>query len=262
MLRHHGDVLLTSPVFTELRRAAPQAEADALVYRETLPMLAFNPDVATVHTIDRGDRDGAIEKVRREWRLFGALKARRYDLVIHLTDHRRGAWLVRGLAPRWSVAPKRRGRSGEPLLGRELHASLSRTGRRSRRASALGRRHTVDQNLDALRRLGLAIDRPPPLSMVAGDDGERDAAALLARLGVDRAVHRDAADVALAVQVLAGREQRRAGRRAAASRRDRRAVVRARRARARDAGGDRRCRAERCRRPDRHGSRSPTTTAR
>ena len=38
-LRHHGDVLLTSPVFSVLRRAAPQAEVDALVYGETAPML-------------------------------------------------------------------------------------------------------------------------------------------------------------------------------------------------------------------------------
>jgi hypothetical protein len=30
-LRHHGDVLLASPVFTVLRRAAPHAEIDALV---------------------------------------------------------------------------------------------------------------------------------------------------------------------------------------------------------------------------------------
>ena len=31
-LRHHGDVLLTSPVFTALARALPSAEIDALVY--------------------------------------------------------------------------------------------------------------------------------------------------------------------------------------------------------------------------------------
>ena len=38
-LRHHGDVLLASPVFTVLKRALPSAEIDALVYRETAPML-------------------------------------------------------------------------------------------------------------------------------------------------------------------------------------------------------------------------------
>ena len=31
-LRHHGDVLLSSPVFSVLKAHAPQAEIDALVY--------------------------------------------------------------------------------------------------------------------------------------------------------------------------------------------------------------------------------------
>ena len=52
-LRHHGDVLLTSPVFSALKQAAPQAEIDALVYRETAPMLANHPAIAQIHTIDR-----------------------------------------------------------------------------------------------------------------------------------------------------------------------------------------------------------------
>jgi len=52
-LRHHGDVLLASPVFTVLRRALPQAELDALVYRETACMLEGHPAIATIHTIDR-----------------------------------------------------------------------------------------------------------------------------------------------------------------------------------------------------------------
>ncbi len=104
--------------------------------------------------------------------------------MIHLTDHRRGAWLVRGLGPRWSVAPKRRADRASrfwdaSFTHRYPNASSVAPG------SALGRRHVVDQNLDALRRLGIAIDRAPPLTMVAGPDGERDADALLARLSVD-----------------------------------------------------------------------------
>ena len=53
-LRHHGDVLLASPVFTALARAAPGIEIDALVYLETAPMLAGHPAIAQLHTIDRG----------------------------------------------------------------------------------------------------------------------------------------------------------------------------------------------------------------
>ena len=46
-LRHHGDVLLASPVFSVLKRAAPHAEIDALVYPETAPMLAGHPAIAS-----------------------------------------------------------------------------------------------------------------------------------------------------------------------------------------------------------------------
>src|SRR4030095_8788696 len=39
-LRHHGDVLLTSPVFTTLARAIPSVEIDALVYVDSAALLA------------------------------------------------------------------------------------------------------------------------------------------------------------------------------------------------------------------------------
>ena len=187
MLRHHGDVLLTSPVYSALKQASPAVEIDALVYRETSPMLAFNRDLAHVHVIDRGwKKAGPIGHARAEWRLFTTLRARRYDLVIHLTDHRRGAWIARGLGPRHAVAPRLRNEGG-------LAGAFWRSTFRHRYAnassvvpgSALARRHTVEQNLDALRRLGLAIPRPPALTLEAGEQGTRDADALLARLGVD-----------------------------------------------------------------------------
>ncbi len=187
MLRHHGDVLLTSPVHRALAQACPGAEVDALVYRETRPMLAFNPDLAQVHCIDRRWKEaGTLAHVRAEWALLRTLRARRYDLVVHLTDHRRGAWLVRGLGPRYAVAPRQRIESG--LAARFWNATF--THRYANASSvppgaALAKRHTVDQNLDALRRLGLPVDATTPLTMVPGPNGEREADELLARLGVD-----------------------------------------------------------------------------
>jgi heptosyltransferase-3 len=65
-LRHHGDVLLTSPVFSVLKQQAPQLEIDALVYRDTQEMLSLHPAISQLHTIDRN------------WKklgLFGQLKA-------------------------------------------------------------------------------------------------------------------------------------------------------------------------------------------
>ncbi|HET9764160.1 MAG TPA: putative lipopolysaccharide heptosyltransferase III [Casimicrobiaceae bacterium] len=145
-LRHHGDVLLASPVFTVLRRALPEAEVDALVYRETAGMLEGHPAIARIHTIDRDwKRSGAWTQLRAESALLRALGARRFDLIVHLTEHPRGAWLARLLHARYAVA-------------RELPRAhwLWRTSfTHFYRLPRARPRHTVECNLDALRRIGL-----------------------------------------------------------------------------------------------------------
>ncbi len=175
-LRHHGDVLLASPVFSVLKHHAPQAEIDALVYADTRDMLSLHPAVAQVHVIDRGWKAaGASAHFAAEWRLFSQLRSRRYDLVVHLTEHPRGAWLARSLGARWSVAPD--------------YAVKSRLWQRSfTHRYALPRntrRHTVELNLDALRRLGIQPDDDErALVLVAGQEAERRVDALLSARGL------------------------------------------------------------------------------
>jgi len=143
-LRHHGDVLLSSPVFQVLRNRMPQAEIDALVYADTRDMLEGHPAVARIHAIDRGwKRQSFAVQASRENALLSQLRARRYQLVVHLTDHWRGAWLAQALRPRWSVAPAR--------VNRFWRWSFSHLYKLPRGTP----RHTVELNLDALRRLGI-----------------------------------------------------------------------------------------------------------
>ena len=105
-LRHHGDVLVASPVFSVLKAHAPQVEIDALVYADTAEMLTLHPAINTVHTIGRQWKKlGPLGQLRAEMALYRSLEARGYDLIIHLTEHWRGAWLCRLLKPRWSVGP-------------------------------------------------------------------------------------------------------------------------------------------------------------
>src|SRR5689334_516684 len=82
-LRHHGDVLLASPVFQVLRNRAPQAEIDALVYDDTRDMLAGHPAISRIHGIDRGwKRAGLVEQTRHESALLSALRERGYQLIV------------------------------------------------------------------------------------------------------------------------------------------------------------------------------------
>lgn len=177
-LRHHGDVLLTSPVFTVLKRAAPHAEIDALVYRETAPMLAGHPAIAALHTIDRGRKTrGLGAQVAGEWRLWRALFARRYDLVVHLTDHPRGAWLTRLCGARYAVAPERT-QGGHFWRWCFTHRYLLP------RATP---RHAVEANLDALRRIGVwPEDADKALVLTPGADAMARIATLLTAHRLER----------------------------------------------------------------------------
>lgn len=170
-LRHHGDVLLTTPVFSVLQRAAPHCEIDALVYAETAPMLEGHPAIAQIHTIDRNwKRQGVLRQTAAEWQLLAALRSRCYDLVVHLTDHPRGAWVARLTKARWAVAPRQD----------RLYWSGSFTHLYPRASDE--RRHTVESNLDALRRIGVRPDeRDKQLCLVPGATAEARANELLNR---------------------------------------------------------------------------------
>ena len=182
-LRHHGDVLLTTPVFASLARAIPGVEIDALVYRGTEPMLTGHPAIAFVHTIDRNwKRQGVATQVREEWRLLRRLRARRFDLLVHLTEHSRGLRLAQLLKPRWSVTCERTSRA--PMWRRQFTHFYAQP------RHAL--RHTVEANLDALRRIGIypdAADRR--LVMVPDTEAQSRIAALLAqhRLAARNFIH-------------------------------------------------------------------------
>lgn len=172
-LRHHGDVLLATPVISALKRLAPQCEVDALVYAETLPMLEGHPGLLQVHVIDRRwKQQGVAAQAEAEWELLQALRARHYDLVIHLSVHTRGAWLSRLLRSRWSVAPRHRGGFWAGSFSHFYPAQSHPD------------RHTVESNLDALRMLGLEIaDEDKRVLMVPGDEAEHRVDARLAEAG-------------------------------------------------------------------------------
>jgi heptosyltransferase-3 len=177
-LRHLGDVLLASPVFSVLKSHIPGVQVDALVYDDTSDMISGHPAIDRVHVIGRHWRaESRLARAILEWKLFRGLRERRYDLLVHLSEHPRGAWLARALGCRYSVAP------GLPDRSRLWLRSFSH-----RFALPLnGRRHMVEWNLDALRRIGIQPEADErALVLVPGEPAESEADRLMARHGLKR----------------------------------------------------------------------------
>ena len=86
-LRHHGDMLLTTPVINSLRQKWPEAQIDVLLYEETRDMLAAHPAIGTIYGIDRKWKQlGTLKHLQKEWQLLRALRAQHYHLVINLAE--------------------------------------------------------------------------------------------------------------------------------------------------------------------------------
>lgn len=174
-LRHHGDVLLTSPVFTVLKSRYPFLEVDALVYRETADMLSLHPGLDQLHVIDRNwKKKGLSHLLAQEWALLQRLKARHYDLLIVLTEQWRAVMLKRLLGIPYAVSADY-GRRQSPLWKSSFTHLYPET----------RQRHKVEFHLDALRRLGL---NPKPeekrLSLTVAAEDREKVSALLAEAGV------------------------------------------------------------------------------
>jgi heptosyltransferase-3 len=175
-LRHHGDVLLTSPVIQVLKNHYPHLEIDALVYAETQDMLSEHPALSELHLIDRNwKKEGIGNQVREELALFNRLKARSYDLVIHLTENNRAAWLCHFLKPRYAITPVWRNKTWFWKHSFTHHYPVPAR-----------LRHTVEKHLDALRHLGLhPNDEERGLILVPGEQAKRRVQELIQQHGLD-----------------------------------------------------------------------------
>ena len=155
-LRHHGDMLLTTPVINALHQAWPQAEIDVLLYEETRDMLAAHPFIHRIYGIDRKWRKlGTRQHLCKEWQLLKTLRDQKYSLVINLADQWRSA-----IVTRFTGAPSRIGFDFNKRRGwfwQHCHTQL---------ASVSGHQtlHTVEQNLSIITPLNIAPVRDVTMS--------------------------------------------------------------------------------------------------
>ena len=144
-LKQPGDVLVSTPVLAALKEAWPQARVSFLVPRAAEDMVAGHPLLDELLVADRRQ-----ETWSRSWRLLQNLWQANYDLVIELSGGDRGAFYT--LATR---APERVGfeRPGQPYWQRQSVFTLLLP-----RPPVM--MHMVEQNLEAVRALGVATRNP------------------------------------------------------------------------------------------------------
>jgi lipopolysaccharide heptosyltransferase II len=143
-LDHLGDVLLATPVFSNLRRFFPEAEIDALVGEWGSVALRHHPDVDSIIQYNARFfcRDGRPSRLGKSIRLFRKLYRREYNLLVEL----RGDWLTAGFAL-FGATPYRLSRASLQLaskLGSDRFSSY----------------HERDRNLDVLQSAHI----PTPLT--------------------------------------------------------------------------------------------------
>ncbi len=145
-MRHHGDVLLTSPLFSHLKKVIPNAQVDAFIYKDTLPMLQGHPAIADYLLYDRDWKKLSVfKKLTKEVSLLKEIRSRGYDLVINLTEGDRGAIaaLVSGSPYRVGFDPNKSGLFGKHKIYTHIVKDCPHP------------RHAVERHMDVLRRIGI-----------------------------------------------------------------------------------------------------------
>ncbi|PWL30453.1 MAG: heptosyltransferase [Fluviicola sp. XM-24bin1] len=137
-----GDVILATPVVSELHRLFPEATIDFLVKKGNESLLANNPKIRNVITFDKSK--GKYKSIRRFIKQF---RKERYDLVVNL--HRFGS---SGLIAGFSRGKQRIGFDKNPFAWRYTKKYPHKIGNGT---------HEVERNLSLIQEFGASnIVRP------------------------------------------------------------------------------------------------------
>ncbi|MCX5754287.1 MAG: glycosyltransferase family 9 protein [Candidatus Krumholzibacteria bacterium] len=155
-----GDVLLTTPVSTALRRMFPRVRISWLVRPYTAPLLEHNPDIDRI-LVDRDESPGRLaERIRNE----------RFDAAIVAYPRWRIVWAL------WLARVPLR-------IGPANTVYCILLNRRVRQRRSNGKKHEADYNLELLEPLGASFKRYPTRYVVT-DEERRSARSLLKAKGI------------------------------------------------------------------------------
>lgn len=157
--RNIGDVLLTTPLISALKRAGH--EVTFLVKEGTELILEGHPDINTLLTYPaRLNHQNSLRYRRREWQFLQNLQARKFDLAINTTEGDRGIITAKLAGSRKIRGIYRENRN--PRFHKWLLTDP--------RVPSTARRHTILRNLD----LGLPDIDPGPIHVSIPISAEDD----------------------------------------------------------------------------------------
>lgn len=139
--RNIGDVLLSTPLISQLARIYPKAKIHFALNDGTQAVLEQNPYIEKLHIYQREriKKGGFLARLKAEFAYFKSLKNENFDLIIQSTSGERGIILGALCCPRALIAYK----SKNAFLNRFITHFLP----------AQGLRHSVICNLDAIKIL-------------------------------------------------------------------------------------------------------------
>ncbi len=141
-LRHLGDVLLSTPIYSILKNRAPNAQIDLYINEEALDIVKNNPYINGIILFDRKmKKKGFFKKIVYERKLLKKIKKNNYDLIINLTEGDRG-----DIAAFFSKAKIKVGFQKDKK-------SIFKS--KSQYIVKNSFKHNVEKNLDALRIIGI-----------------------------------------------------------------------------------------------------------
>ena len=168
-LDHLGDVLLATPVFSNLHRAYPNAELHALTGAWSRVVLEKHPDVNRVveYNSPAFCRSGQPTSLSGTFKLFRELHRHKYDLMVELRSDWRTVCFAFG-----RLTPKRLSRAALQIANKLGFTQFSGT-------------HETTRNLDVLRQAGIPTPVRTAIFSVTAED-KKWASDFLATYQLDR----------------------------------------------------------------------------